>query len=191
MENMSTMKFLRDDNEVVIRLGRGTRPSDINNPEHASTAVELSLPTGLSRKAQYCWSYFDGAAFAFEYDGRLVVTDESLELAAGGDGSREAPICAPRWIVDSWEELEKILEETCDHLVEEEQLEPLDEILSETMYDEPVNGASVTGNIVEIIGERVVNHGGRILEQYLYNIEGHTPKNGLPFAALKSNIYLF
>ena len=191
MENMNTLKFERDDNEVVIRLGRGTRPSDANNPEHASTAVELTLPTSFSAEAWACWNYLDGAAFIYEYDGRLVVTDEALDLTAHGDGSRENPIGGPRWVVDSWDELEEKLVETYFCLVEEEEIEPVEKILSETMYDTPKQGGSFTGNLVEIIGERTVNRCGKILEQYLYNIVGYTPKNGLPFVALKSNIYTF
>ena len=191
MENMKTLKFERDDNEVVIRLGRGTRPADANNPEHASTAVELTLPTSVPAEAWAVWNYLDGTAFIYEYDGRLVVTDEALDLTAHGDGSRDNPIGGPRWIVDSWDELEEILLATYCDLVEDDMIEPVEKILSETMYDEPIRGGSFTGNLVEIIGERVVNRCGKILEQYLYNIEGYTPKNGLPFVALKSNIYTF
>lgn len=191
MENMKTLKFERDDNEVVIRLGAGTRPVDANNPEHASTAVELTLPTSFSAEAWAVWNYLDGAAFIYDYDGRLVVTDEALDLTYCGDGSHENPIGGPRWIVDSWDELEEILVATYCDLVENAVIEPVEKILSEEMYDEPIKGGSITGNFVEVIGERVVNRCGKILEQYLYNIEGYTPKNGLPFVALKSNIYLF
>lgn len=191
MENMKTLKFKRHDNKVVIRLGAGTRPVDANNPKHAITAVELTLPTSFSAEAWTTWNYLDGAAFIYEYDGRLVVTDEALDLTAHSDGNMENHIGGPRWIVDSWDELEEILEETYFCLAEEEVIEPVEKILSEEMYDEPIKGGSITGNFVEVIGERVVNRFGKILEQYLYNIEGYTPKNGLPFVALKSNIYLF
>lgn len=191
MEYMKTLKFKRDDNKVVIRPGAGTRSVDTNNPKHASTAVELTLPTSFSAEAWATWNYLDGAAFIYEYDGKLVVTDEALDLTAHSDGNMENQIGGPRWIVDSWDELEEILEETYLCLVEEEVIEPVDKILSEEMYDEPIKGGSINGNFVEVIGERVVNRCGKILEQYLYNIEGYTPKNGLPFVALKSNIYLF
>lgn len=109
----NTMKLLREDNHITFC---GERPVDRNNPELAATAVELTLPTGLSEKAQKCWDYLDGTAFAYEYQGRLVVTDESLELTEYGDGSHEAPFGAPRWECDSWEELEEALEATCDDL---------------------------------------------------------------------------
>ena len=110
------MKFLRTDNHITFC---GEHPIDRNNPEQAATAIELTLPTGLSAKAWKCWDYFDGTAFAYEYQGRLVVTDEALELTEYGDGSHEAPFGAPRWVCDSWEELEQILEETYDDLKEE------------------------------------------------------------------------
>lgn len=64
-------------------------------------------------------------------------------------------------------------------------------IISTTMYEEPIQGGSVTGNLVEIIGEQVIEYEGRALDQYLYNIVGYTPKNGKPFMALKSNIFTF
>lgn len=63
-------------------------------------------------------------------------------------------------------------------------------LISEKMYDEPLYGGSFTGNLVEVIGERVVEHEGKLLEQYLYNIMGYTPENGLPFVSLKCNIYV-
>ncbi len=117
------MKFLRTDNHITFC---GEHPIDRNNPEQAATAIELSLPTGLSAKAWKCWDYFDGTAFAYEYQGRLVVTDEVLELTEYGDGSHEAPFGAPRWVCDSWEELEQILEETYDDLKEDGCIEDSD-----------------------------------------------------------------
>ena len=112
-ENAEGLKFLREDNELAFC---GEQPMDMNDREREHTAIELTLPTGLSEKAWKCWNYFDGTAFAFEYKGRLVVTDEGLYLTEHGDGSHEAPFGFPRWVVDSWEELEKILEETYDDL---------------------------------------------------------------------------
>ena len=117
------MKFLRTDNHITFC---GEYPIDRNNPEQAATAIELTLPTGLSAKAWKCWDYFDGTAFAYEYQGRLVVTDEALELTEYGDGSHEAPFGAPRWVCDSWEELEQILEETYDDLKEDGCIEDSD-----------------------------------------------------------------
>lgn len=110
------MKFLRDDNRVTFC---GEKPIDRNDPDAAADAIELTIPGCFSGKAKACWNYFDGAAFAYEYKGRLVVTDEALELTEAGDGSRENPYGTPRWTLDSWEELEKILEELYDELKEE------------------------------------------------------------------------
>ncbi|MBP3802549.1 MAG: hypothetical protein J6I76_01440 [Oribacterium sp.] len=121
------MKFLRSDNHIT---SCGERPVDMNDRESEGTAIELSLPTSLSEKAKACWDYFDGTAFAFEYKGRLVVTDEGLYLTEHGDGSHEAPFGFPRWVVDSWEELEKILEETYDELKEDGCLPETEEILT-------------------------------------------------------------
>ena len=117
------MKFLRTDNHITFC---GEHPIDRNNPEQTATAIELTLPTGLSAKAWKCWDYFDGTAFAYEYQGRLVVTDEALELTEYGDGSHEAPFGAPRWVCDSWEELEQILEETYNDLKEDGCIEDSD-----------------------------------------------------------------
>ena len=112
-EEDTDMKFLREDNHITFC---GEAPVDMNDRESEGTAIELTLPTGLSEKAKACWDYFDGTAFAYEYKGRLVVTDEGLYLTEHGDGSHEAPFGGPRWEVDSWEELELILEETYDDL---------------------------------------------------------------------------
>lgn len=62
--------------------------------------------------------------------------------------------------------------------------------LSQIFYNKPIEGGSVTGNFVEVIGEQVVEDGGKTYDQYIYNIVGYTPKNGKPFVALKSNIIL-
>ncbi len=64
-------------------------------------------------------------------------------------------------------------------------------ILSRTMYEKAIEGGSMTGNLVEVIGEQTVEYEGRTLEQYLYNIVGYTPENGKPFVSLKANIVLF
>jgi hypothetical protein len=48
-----------------------------------------------------------------------------------------------------------------------------------------------SGERVLIQGEQTVElEDGRVIEQYLYDIVGHTPANGKPFAALKANIVL-
>ena len=113
------MKFLRNDNQITFC---GDYPVDMNDRKSEWMAVEPTLPSGLSEKAQACWDYFDGAAFAYEYKGRLVVTDESLYLTAHGDGTHAAPFGHPRWEGDSWEELEGWLEMVYDELEEEDLL---------------------------------------------------------------------
>ena len=105
------MKFLNEHTRIL----KGIHPVDMNDRMSEGTAVELDLPDNFSDKAKACWDYFEGAAFIFEYDGKLTVTDEGLNLTAHGDGIHEA-FGAPRWVCDSWEELEQILEETCDEL---------------------------------------------------------------------------
>lgn len=114
------MKFLRADNHVTFC---GEYPIDMNDHENERTAIELTLPTDLSEKAWKCWDYFDGTAFAYEYKDQLVVTDEGLYLTEHGDGSHEAPFGGPRWVVDSWEELEEALEATYDDLQEDGMIE--------------------------------------------------------------------
>ena len=112
------MKFLNEHTRIL----QGERPIDRNDRESEWMAVELDLPDNFSDKAKACWEYFEGAAFIFEYKNRLVVTDEGLYLTEHGDGSHEAPFGAPRWVCDSWEELERILEATYDDLEEEGDL---------------------------------------------------------------------
>ena len=64
-------------------------------------------------------------------------------------------------------------------------------VFDKKMYDKTIQAGSITGNLVEIIGEQKVElEDGTIIEQYLYNIVGYTPKNGKPFVSLKANIFL-
>ena len=109
------MKYARHD----VRMYNDQQPIDRNDPASACTAIEYGLPTGFSGKAKACWQYFSGAAYLFEYKGRLVMTDESLELTEYGDGSREAPFGAPRGEFDTWEEVETWLEAVYDDLLED------------------------------------------------------------------------
>jgi hypothetical protein len=62
--------------------------------------------------------------------------------------------------------------------------------LSTQSYEVAKKGISVVSmGPVTIIGEQTVElEDGRVIEQYLYNIDGYTPENGKPFAALKANI---
>ena len=95
------------------------RPVDRNDPEAADTAVEITLPATFSDNAKAVWDYLEGAAYLYVYKGRLVVTDESLELTAAGDGSRANPYGCPRWTVNTFEELEQELEKTYEDLKDE------------------------------------------------------------------------
>lgn len=106
------MKFWRSDTHIIL----GHNAIDRNDRENEKTAVELALPFGFSDKAKACWDYLDGTAFIFEYKNRLVITDESLDLTEYGDG-KILPLGCPRWICDSWEELERILELSYDDVI--------------------------------------------------------------------------
>lgn len=109
------MKFARDDILIYTDL----HPVDRNDPDSEASAIEYGLPSGFSGKAKACWDYFSGAAYLFEYKGRLVMTDESLYLTEHGDGSHEAPFGAPRAVFDTWEQVEEWLEEVFDELMED------------------------------------------------------------------------
>lgn len=103
-------KFLRPD---VSILG-GNDPVDRNDPDSAGEAIEFSVPDGFSDKAKALMDYLNGAGFIFAYKGQLVLTDESLELTEAGDGTHEAPYGGPRMVCDTWEELERRLEDDYD-----------------------------------------------------------------------------
>jgi hypothetical protein len=85
------------------------RPVDRNDPEAAATAVALAFPHELSDNAWRMLNYLDGTAFLFAYKGQLVVTDESFDLTECGDGA-EGPVGGPRWVGDSFQQLEAWLE---------------------------------------------------------------------------------
>lgn len=65
-------------------------------------------------------------------------------------------------------------------------------VLSSQVYSVAKYGVSMFGgDQVCIVAEQTVKtDDGRIVEQYLYNIIGHAPKNGQLFVSLKSNIVL-
>ncbi len=81
----------------AIAYGRDDAPVDRNDPESAETAIRWSLPSWFCKNAKTVYyKYFEGSAYVFEYKGRLVVTDESLELTEYGDGSADSPLSFPR-----------------------------------------------------------------------------------------------
>lgn len=104
------MKYWRPDTAIYF----DERPVDRDDPEAARTAIEYGLPTGFSDKAKRFWKYLEGAAFIFSYKGHLVVTDESLDLTDGGDGTPENPSRCIRGSFDDWDALERWLEAETD-----------------------------------------------------------------------------
>ena len=87
---------------------------DRNDPEHAKTAIELEWPETFSRRAKMVIRYFEGTMFLFWYNDHAVVTDESLELTAFGDGSPEAPFGFPRYEDNDLRGVELWLEDCAD-----------------------------------------------------------------------------
>ena len=110
------MRFLNEHTHIL----HGRHPLDMNDRISECTAAELALPDNFSDKAKACWEYYKGAAYIFEYKGRLVITDESLYLTDHGDGSHSAPFGGPRWICDSWEQVERNLEQNYDEVADPE-----------------------------------------------------------------------
>ena len=51
----------------------------------------------------------EGTIFLFQYQGKLVITDESLDLTINGE-------CGPRWVGDTLEDMETWLESVADNL---------------------------------------------------------------------------
>ena len=118
--------YLTDEAE----LSAGEMPEDMSCPEDADTAIEYSLPRNFSDKAKAFWKYLDDTAFIFEYKGDLVITDESLQLR---EYTSDLYNLAPRWTMDSWEELEKMLELCYNEHGEEEMAEYMEAVKNETL----------------------------------------------------------
>lgn len=63
--------------------------------------------------------------------------------------------------------------------------------LSEMTYENVYHAVTTMGDFAEIVGEQTVQlEDGRIIEQYIYNLEHYKPENGLPFVAMKCNLTL-
>lgn len=84
-------------------------PTDINHPELAKSAIEGIFPKTLSEKALKAVKDLEGTIFLFQYQGKLVITDESLDLTINGE-------CGPRWVGDTLEDMETWLESVADNL---------------------------------------------------------------------------
>ena len=65
-------------------------------------------------------------------------------------------------------------------------------VLKEMNYSKVLEGISIaSGSRVFVKGERTIElEDGRIISQYIYDIDGVTPQNLQPFVALKANIIL-
>ncbi len=85
-------------------------PNDPLDPEAAKTAVPMDTAAWFSDEAKSVLAYLDGSAFLYQYKGRLVLTDESLQLTET-DGSNGTPVGGPRWTGDSLRDLNKWLED--------------------------------------------------------------------------------
>ena len=70
-----------------------------------TTTFALELPRNMRLISRAAFKALEGDGYLFEHNGRLVFTDESLQLEEG-DGSPEHPFGGPRWVGDSFAELE-------------------------------------------------------------------------------------
>ena len=128
----------------VIPFARQINPGiDRNDPQAAVTAIELRFPGTFSHKAWRVIRYMEGAMFLYAYKGKFIVTDESLELTAYGDGSYEKPFGAPRWAGSSLDELEGWLEQIADEYDKLAEVpgweieQPAERIISKAPWHEP------------------------------------------------------
>ena len=71
-----------------------------------TTTFELELPRNMRPMARAAFKALDGDGCLFEHKGRLVMTDESGDLEEHGDGTHGNPWGGPRWVGDSFAELE-------------------------------------------------------------------------------------
>lgn len=101
--------------QVIPYVDQTENPAiDRNDPLAAATAIELRFPRTFSEKAWRVIRYFEGGMYLYSYKGKFVATDESLELTECGDGSHENPYGAPRFVCDTLDDLETVLEGIAD-----------------------------------------------------------------------------
>lgn len=93
-------------------------PIDRNDREHESNAVYIPWKyTGIKSEAAHtALDYLDDTAWLFSYKGRLVITDESLELTDAGDGTTGNPFGGPRFEADTMGQIEGFLEWVAEDL---------------------------------------------------------------------------
>ena len=170
------MKFQRADAQTLaadqFAERFGEYPVDRNNPGNAETAVYYSVPTGFNAKAKAAMEYLDDTGFIFEYDGKLVVTDESLYLTSHGDGSRENPIGGERWSGGSWDELEEWLELVYQDGVDDGWIEPVTECDADCrqfVYGMRLRGFSIGCQPMEGFVEREDDQKGKYHDLIVYD----------------------
>lgn len=95
-------------------------PVDRHDPLGAKNATNVSFPKSFSARAWKAIHYLDDTIFLFYYKGSFVVTDESLYLTEHGDGTKEAPLGAPRFVSDTLDGVEAWLEYLADRYDEGE-----------------------------------------------------------------------
>ena len=119
-----------------LNLGFNDTPVDRNDPMSAQTAQALCFPHELSDNAWRMLNYLDDTAWLFAYKGKLVVTDESLDLTVAGDGTCENPFGSPRWVGDNFEEMEAWLEAEFEAWMEDDPEDrPFDRDTPVTRWD--------------------------------------------------------
>ena len=101
---------------------------DKNDPAQQHTAVEYEFPPEFSPRAKMALDYFEAgsehsAAFLFAYNGKLIVTDESLWLTAHGNGTSGSPLGFPRMECNTLAAVEEWLEQIADELDEDDAWE--------------------------------------------------------------------
>ena len=96
-----------------------------------TTTFELELPRNMRPMARAAFKALDGDGCLFEHNGRLVMTDESGDLEEHGDGTPGNPWGCPRWIGDSFAELEDWLVQCAADWIAEGPNDPMFQALEE------------------------------------------------------------
>ena len=96
-----------------------------------TTTFALELPRNMRPMARAAFKALDGDGCLFEHKGRLVMTDESGDLEEQGDGNPGTPWCGPRWVGDSFAELEDWLVQCAADWIAEGPNAPMFQALEE------------------------------------------------------------